>query len=211
MTAKEMREHIVGCVQAAQAEPLEDNLILHIADADDADYWMDVALKRDASLRQLDKFLRDVWVDCCDHISTFICGGTEYYSNYAVEMGGRSMNARIFKEMECGTQLRYEYDFAETTRLVIDVIGEVRMGKRHRKALQLARNIQPQYACVKCGAKAEQVASRPLFETIGESAYCAKCANEKMQREDVQMLPILNSPRCGKCRYGAWLCDFWND
>ncbi len=210
LSAEEMKEHVIDCAQQEQKRPLEDNLILHISAADDADYWMDIALKKDATLAQLDKFLRDEWVDCCGHMSMFVCGGTEYYSDCAAEMGGRSMNTRIFKKMECGTQLLYDYDFGTTTRLVIDVIGEAGMSKRHKKVIQLARNIQPQYACVKCGEKAEFVISR-TGESIAEAAYCETCADEVMQREGMKMLPILNSPRCGMCGYGSWLSDFFDE
>ncbi len=201
--AQNAKEHIAACLQEEVPESEEDNLLLRISDVDDADYWMYAALKRDAALAQLDNFLRDVWVDCCGHMSVFTAGGEEYYSSNAREMGGHSMKARIFKDISCGAEILYEYDFGTPTRLKIEVIAECKMPKRQKKAVQLARNIQPKYACICCGRRAEYVASR-MGESIAESAYCAQCGltNEEVRES---LLPIVNSPRCGVCGYGAWM------
>lgn len=204
MSAQQMREHITECVKNAQHGHGEDNLILHIADRDDADYWMEAAVKKDATLMQLDQFLRDVWLDS-EHNSMAVCGGTEYYCADAAAFGGRSMNVRIFKHMAVGTQMLYEYDFEHTTRLVIDVLGEFKAEKRHKKAIQIARNIQPKYACVKCGRKAEFTAARD-GEPIAQKAYCTECGGMDEGIKDT-LLPILNSPRCGMNGYGAWMKD----
>ncbi len=206
LSAEDMKAHISVCIQNESDADGEENLLLRISDVDDADYWMYAFLKKDASLAQLDNFLRDVWVDCCGHMSVFTVGGEEYYSSNAREMGGHSMNARVFKGMACGTEMLYEYDFGTPTRLKIELVDEYKAKKRQRKALQLARNIQPKYTCVSCGRRAELVESR-MGESISEMAYCEVCASEKAQREGCMMLPILNSPRCGVCGYGAWMLD----
>ena len=40
-------------------------------------YWMHIEMPADAQLILLDDFIRDVWVECCDHLSSFQIG--EFY------------------------------------------------------------------------------------------------------------------------------------
>ncbi len=41
-------------------------------------YWMHLEIPASASLFSLDHFLRDIWVECCGHLSAFKIGGTSY-------------------------------------------------------------------------------------------------------------------------------------
>ena len=45
-------------------------------------YWMQLAVRADTTLRQLDGFLRGMWLECCGHLSEFKIQGTRY-SNLA--------------------------------------------------------------------------------------------------------------------------------
>ncbi len=41
-------------------------------------YWMHIEIPASESLFTLDRFLRDIWVECCGHLSAFEIGGTSY-------------------------------------------------------------------------------------------------------------------------------------
>jgi hypothetical protein len=41
-------------------------------------YWMHIELPASAPLFVLDRFLRDIWVECCGHLSSFEIGGITY-------------------------------------------------------------------------------------------------------------------------------------
>ena len=41
-------------------------------------YWMHLEIPASEPLFTLDRFFRDVWVECCDHLSGFEIGGTSY-------------------------------------------------------------------------------------------------------------------------------------
>lgn len=41
-------------------------------------YWMHIEIPADAQLIDLDDFIRDVWVECCDHLSAFQIGEFNY-------------------------------------------------------------------------------------------------------------------------------------
>lgn len=45
-------------------------------------YWMELAVRADTTLRQLDAFLRGMRLECCGHLSEFKIQGTRY-SNLA--------------------------------------------------------------------------------------------------------------------------------
>lgn len=51
---------------------------LRAEDAYTPRYWIDIEMKADASLRKLDRFLRDIWLECCGHLSMFRAGNTYY-------------------------------------------------------------------------------------------------------------------------------------
>ena len=42
------------------------------------DYWLYVEIKETATLKDVDQFLRDIWVECCGHLSAFKIGGVSY-------------------------------------------------------------------------------------------------------------------------------------
>lgn len=198
--SEEMSEHIVRC-GAQHRQPGEaEYLMLRVSSADDPEFWLYVDVKWDASLRQLDRYLRDVWVDCCGHMSCFVIGGEFYYSD--ASEGGRGMNARLLHVLEGQTEFEYEYDFGTTTRLNLCIVDQYTAKDRRKKTMTAARNIMPVYRCARCGKRAELV-NRLGMRPMAESVFCAECAKE----ESVSMLPLLNSPRTGVCGYGSWLFD----
>lgn len=53
------------------------------------DYWMHIELPLTATLYQLDQFLRDIWLECCGHLSAFTINGQRY--DFYVENTGPLM------------------------------------------------------------------------------------------------------------------------
>lgn len=44
----------------------------------DKDYWLIIEISENTSLKELDQFLRDIWLECCGHLSAFEIGGIQY-------------------------------------------------------------------------------------------------------------------------------------
>ena len=42
------------------------------------DYWLIIQIKENATLECLDQFIRDIWVECCGHLSAFDIEGVRY-------------------------------------------------------------------------------------------------------------------------------------
>lgn len=47
-------------------------------------YYLHVEIPADATLQDLDQFLRDTWLECCGHLSAFKFG-TQRYGSYPIE------------------------------------------------------------------------------------------------------------------------------
>lgn len=39
-------------------------------------YWLIVEVSENTTLKELDQFIRDIWVECCGHLSAFTIHGT---------------------------------------------------------------------------------------------------------------------------------------
>ena len=44
------------------------------------EYWLHIEIPADAKLADLDKFLRDIWLECCGHLSAFEIDGVKHHS-----------------------------------------------------------------------------------------------------------------------------------
>ena len=166
----------------------EECLLFKAEGAYNKNYWLYFTVPVDATLAALDKFLREIWCECCDHLSAFRRGSAEF---------GKT---RKISSLSAGDTLFYEYDFGSTTDIAISVIEAVWRPKQKQKAQLLARNEPLERACDICGAPATQINA---WE--GE-LLCDKCADEA-DDEDA-LLPFVNSPRSGVCGYMGEL-DKW--
>ncbi|MGQ4892987.1 MAG: IS1096 element passenger TnpR family protein [Candidatus Njordarchaeia archaeon] len=173
------------------------------------DFWMIIEMRSDATLEDLDWFLRCIWVECCDHLSMFKIENTEYYQDRQLEAIAsspftfltkiESANIPIGKVLREGTKFTYIYDFGSSTELELKVIS-TRMGTLRKKIRLLARNYPPNIKCNDCDSEAKYLIIK--YEDYNEiwEFYCEKCI-KKHEDETEMIYPILNSPRIGKCGY----------
>ncbi|MCX7804353.1 MAG: hypothetical protein N3A38_04090 [Planctomycetota bacterium] len=75
-----MIRHAAGCAEAHGAAGMRKAklFVLDIRDASSPAYWMIVELEACRTLKFLDRFLRDVWLECCGHLSEFRIGAISY-------------------------------------------------------------------------------------------------------------------------------------
>ena len=170
-------------------------------------YWMHLEAPANATLEDLDDFLRDIWVECCGHMSVFTIQGARYITGAGIDSmwvgigfvsGGRDMDIALSKVLSLGLKFRYEYDFGTTTELTLKVVAE-REGEIAGEPIQLlARNEPPSITCDVCGKIATQVCTQCIWDNKGW--LCDECAREHECGEDM-LLPVVNSPRVGMCGY----------
>jgi len=169
----------------------EECVLLKIEGAYNKDYWLYVDAAKDSKLKDLDDFLREIWLECCGHMSAFYIGWKEL-----------KMSTRLVR-FSPGDKLRHEYDFGSTTECLVTVIGPV-WRKPQKKAVRLlARNSPPALQCCKCGAPARHICTACMWES-DHPFYCDACLKQHTQEEpdhDEMDLPVTNSPRMGVCGY----------
>jgi hypothetical protein len=189
-TKAQMSRHLASCAPPRDGKGPRNLVIqLRLEAAGDPRYWLHVEARQDATLKQLDALLRHVWLECCDHMSTFRVGGGE-------PSIGSKLGAVFHSE---GLRFEYEYDFGSTTALKGQVLA-TREGAPGRNAVRiLARNTPPQWPCATCGAEAAVLCSFCAAE--GDCFFCEKHAGAHPCAEDEAFLPVVNSPRMGVCGY----------
>jgi Plasmid pRiA4b ORF-3-like protein len=162
-------------------------------------YWMHVALPVNATLSKLDRFLRETWLECCGHLSSFEIAGERYASS--PEGGESGMKRPLQQVVGVDMSFSYEYDFGSTTELKLKVAGVRAEGTPRGAAQLLARNEPPSILCQSCGTEpAAEICVQCACDEVGW--LCPACADRHPCEEEMR-LPVTNSPRVGVCAYSG--------
>jgi Plasmid pRiA4b ORF-3-like protein len=203
-----MTRHLKACglpdlkspvATAPAREPSSRSFHLFVEARYNKAYWLHLAVPAEARLDRVDAFLRDIWLECCGHLSGFAIAGERYASDAGEDPGWSGMKVRLGRILEPGMVFSYEYDYGSTTELSLKVVG-LRDQGTHRGAVELlARNDAPQVSCERCG-------KHPATWICTECAYvdqgwlCQGCAEDHGCGTEM-CLPVVNSPRAGVCGY----------
>ena len=140
------------------------------------DYWLIIQIKENATLECLDQFIRDIWVECCGHLSAFDIEGVRYEqipdNDFLWGEPAEDMSHKLKEVLEVGMEIGYEYDFGSTTELTIKVVD-------YYKAPE--QKDEDPFWCEECLEKYENGELDEEIE-VEESGY---------------LLPVTNSPRMG--------------
>ena len=166
-------------------------------------YWMHLQVAADTTLALVDRFLRNIWLECCGHLSVFRIGGYNYYveadeDGYWWDMRRKNMQVKLEEVLNPGQSCSYEYDFGSTTELLVKVISEDEVEMKGKPIEILARNSLPMVPCDVCGEPATSFCGQCVYEDKGD--LCDACAKGHECGEEM-LLPLVNSPRAGVCGY----------
>lgn len=178
----------------------------------DKDYWLIVEVSENATLKALDQFIRDIWVECCGHLSAFDIGGVSYEVMPETDSfwgpPAKSMNYKLKDVLTVGQTITYEYDFGSTTELILN-IHSYRVGvRKNEKIVLLSRNNARKIVCSQCGKKeAEWIDPLNYYEE--KPFWCEECLRKARTEGDETedwdgpeyFLKVCNSPRMGVCGY----------
>ena len=168
----------------------------------DHDYWLIVEVRDTATLKDVDQFLRDIWLECCGHLSAFEIGGVSYeVMPDADSFWGesvKSMNVKLKSILEKGMVFDYDYDFGSTTELKLKVLDYRTGHLRGEKVTLLSRNNSREFVCDKCGKKSAVFIDSEEFWS-GGGLLCEDCAEDA--GDEGMLLSVCNSPRMGTCAY----------
>jgi hypothetical protein len=186
-----MTRHIKTCLKKNLLKGDTRLFHIYVSDVYTRDYFLHLLISEHSSMELLDRFLRDIWLECCGHMSAFS------YERWGDEIKKRRMIEDVFQP---GLNLVYQYDFGSTTELNVKCIG-IHQGEadEKQKIRIIARNTQPIIPCDEC-------AQHPAVEICTECQWneggwlCEACAKDHQCDEEMR-LPVVNSPRTGVCGY----------
>ena len=196
-SGKEIKKHIKECA-ANQKEGVHSILMK----ASSGPFWVYFSVPSNNKLTKVDQFLRDLWLECCGHLSAFTIEKRRYLSSKeGLEEDEESMDIGMDMILKPGLKFQYEYDFGTETVLEIEYTSKIQADKNKIKIL--ARNNLPDFRCGECEAKAEQVCVQCIWG--GEGFVCKKCLKSHKCIEPC-FLPVVNSPRMGMCGFTGEEC-----
>ena len=179
----EARSHIARCVEArygvraTRAALKGRRRTVHISvGSPERPHWMELGVRADTTLNELDRFLRSVWLECCGHLSHFDVGGV-VYSMMVPRPGDdfdflpmdeheeqwRHMGRSVGTVIRPATWFEHQFDYGTTTDLELRHAGEFEglvqalspsQPWHGRKIVVLARN-HPLQSCRLCGRPAQ--------------------------------------------------------
>ena len=205
-----MTKHLMSCIQKERASQVSSpgkkgreikTLHLVVEGRYRPAYWMHLEARSDATLEDLDLFLRHIWLECCGHMSAFTIQGHEYTSSgpFGELLDWQeTMDIALGEVLSPGMKFEHEYDFGTTTHLKLKVVGENEGHVVGEEIRVLARNDPPPIMCQSCGKEATKVCRQCLWS--GAGWLCDECARKHECGEDM-FLPVVNSPRVGMCGY----------
>ena len=177
------------------------------------DYWLIIQIKENATLECLDQFIRDIWVECCGHLSAFDIEGVRYEqipdNDFLWGKPAEDMSHKLKEVLEVGMEIGYEYDFGSTTELTIKVVDFYKAPEQKENVTILSRNNLIQFTCSVCG-KNPAVWIDPIKMYNEDPFWCEECLekyengelDEEIEVEESgYLLPVTNSPRMGVCGY----------
>ena len=164
----------------------QECVLLRVEDAYEKIYWLYLDMPLTSTLKTLDAFLREIWLECCGHMSAF-------FLRDGAEVG----KATKLGTLPTGITLHYEYDFGDTTELRITLLDTVLRPKQRKADRLLGRNLPPRFKCGGCGEEADYICCE--CEAMEEYPFFCQACMESHEHE--YALPVVNSPRMGICAY----------
>lgn len=146
LTERTIKRHMKNCIEMKKVIQDEfetekrkrKQFIISLKDKyDTSTYCIYMSIDASLQLYHLDKFIRDIWVECCGHLSMFKIGQEKYFDN---SDGNYQMNAKLKDVLNVGQKFEYEYDFGSTTYLILEVVDEIEVSRKHSQIEIIARN-----------------------------------------------------------------------
>ena len=202
MTKGGLTRHLSSCserqdaIEKTNQKPDKKERLYHlqVRDAWQGDYWLHLEMRGTATLADLDRYLRAIWLECCGHLSQFSVGG----------WGGEeiSQKRQVKQVLEPEVELTHIYDFGTSSETLVKGVG-VRKGNpltAHPLAL-MARNDPPEAECMECGQPASWLCIECIYEYDEVGTLCDEHVEEHPYENYGEPMPLVNSPRMGLCGY----------
>jgi hypothetical protein len=196
-------KHLSACserqtaIQQAERKKSASETLYHLRVQDastGSDFWLDLEMRGSKTLKDLDFYLRGIWLECCGHMSQFSIGGWQ----------GEEIpkSRRVDQVFTRGLELTHIYDFGTESVTLIKVVG-AREGKptTARPIALMARNLMPECECIECKQPAAWLCMECLIEEDVWGTLCDQDARSHEHDNYGEPIRLVNSPRLGMCGY----------
>lgn len=202
-----------------------------------APYFLSLWIDGETTMETLDDFLRDIWLECCGHMSAFVNpaqarrhGGMfgmmdayalldegrikEYEKAMEALKGEVPLSRKAKKVFYKDLKLQYQYDFGSTTELQVAVVNEYPI-KADQEIVLLSRNEPLGQKCEKCEKNTAVILCSVCYGYKDEGIFCSTCAKKHAKTcedfKEYSAMPVVNSPRMGVCGYAGGEVDIERD
>jgi hypothetical protein len=197
-----MAKHLATCPQrnalldsAEQSQRMPEPLYhLRMQDAYASEFWLDLEVRGSAKLKDIDAYLRAIWLECCGHLSQFSIGGWR-----GQEIAKQRRVDAIFQQ---DVELTHIYDFGTSSETRIKRMGwRAGVPLTTRPMVLMARNLMPEVMCIECDQPAALLCMECLIESDVRGTLCAQHAATHPHHDYGEPVELFNSPRVGMCGY----------
>ena len=167
-----------------------------------SEMFLHLLVKGNTTMQKIDDFLKDIWLECCGHLSEF--------GSKTIKV---KMSHKVKDVFEPKVKIYHDYDFGTTTRVFLKGLKHYQLNLKENIIL-LSRNEPLKIMCASCKKEpAINICSVCCYEEM--AFFCKKCS-KKHEKEcadfaDYSCMPVVNSPRMGECGYTGGSIDLERD
>ena len=187
-TKGSMLRHLPTCRRRAEIVTEADrkrgraSSLAHLRVLDESgDFWLDLEMQGSATLQDLDRYLRAIWLECCGHLSRFSTGGWSEEEEF-------SMKTSIDRTLRPGVEIVHFYDFGTTSETLVRGVA-VREGRptTSRPIALMARNNLPDLPAWSAIRPPQAFASNASMSTMPED--CSASSTRRRTRTTTTATP----------------------
>lgn len=192
LAACDAREEAIASAERERDDESETVYHLRTEDAWSSAFWLNLEMRGSATLQELDRYLRAIWLECCGHMSRFGAWGENEVP----------MEHRADQVFTPDTELTHIYDFGTSSETLVRVMDAREGAPLTEHPLELmARNEMPEIPCMECDRQASWLCVECMYEEDARGTLCDTHAEDHPHDAYGPPLPIVNSPRTGMCAY----------
>lgn len=186
----------LAVIKISEGKKTSIETLYHIRAQDpwNGQFWLDMEMRGSATLKNLDDYLRAIWLECCGHMSQFSSGSRQEET--------LSKKYRADEVLRNGSKLTHIYDFGTSSETSIRVVG-MRKGKpvTTRPIFLMARNWMPESKCAECVKPAKKLCMECFIDEENWRTFCDKHIRTHPHGDYGGPVSLVNSPRLGLCGY----------
>ncbi len=200
---KELRKHLAKHLAKMEKDSVGKNSLNYVhVEVEAGEMFLHLLVKGDAKMKRIDKFLREIWLECRGHMSEF--------GHKTIRIKMKDLAEDVFQP---SSKIYHDYDFGTTTRVFLKAHKQYLLNVKEQIIL-LSRNEPLKFMCTSCKKKpAVNLCAGCCYDTI--AFYCEKCSKKHAETcedfADYAEMPVVNSPRMGECGYTGGFIDVERD